>query len=106
MRKLDRLLILLFLLALGVPAFAQVTRNYTLRIQEADWDFGSPVGVQKVICYHQYVDATGVAVPVGTVGGAWEPFIPGPVIRANVGDTVRVRVGLGGGVSVSEAVGE
>lgn len=66
--------------------------EYLFRIQEADWDFGMGVGVQKVICYHQHVDATGVAVPESDPSGAWEPFIPGPEIRGMVDDEVRVTV--------------
>jgi len=66
--------------------------EYTFRIQPADWDFGTGVGLQKVLCYHQYVDASGVAVPEGDPSGAWEPFIPGPEVRGMVGDEVHVTV--------------
>ena len=78
-------------------------REYVFRIQAADWDFGDidvttgapgpqNVGIQKVVCYHQFVDAQGVAVPLTDPTGAWEPFIPGPEIRGNVGDEIHVTV--------------
>ena len=69
--------------------------DYTFRLQEAQWDFGGAVGIQYTMCFHQYVDADGYAIdPDSDTGGAgaWEPFIPGPVIRGKVGDIVRVRI--------------
>lgn len=67
--------------------------EYTIRIQEADWDFGGTVGERKVLCYHQFVDSDGVAVDhTDETAGTWEAFIPGPVIRGNVGDTIVVTV--------------
>ncbi len=69
------------------------TIDYIFRIQEADWDFGVDVGVQKVMCYHQFVDADGLpADHTDPAAGTWEPFIPGPEIRGVVGDTIRVTV--------------
>ena len=69
------------------------TIDYVFRIQESDWDFGPGVGLQKVMCYHQFVDADGLAAdPTDPAAGAWEPFIPGPEIRGAAGDTIRVRV--------------
>ena len=55
--------------------------TYVFRIQAADWDFGDTdvlpgttgnqtIGTRKVLCYHQFVNAQGVAVPEGTAGGS------------------------------------
>ena len=68
------------------------TLEYTFRLQAADWDFGAGVGIQRVMCHHQYIDATGIPIPVGSPGGSWEPFIPGPVIEGEVDDLVIVTV--------------
>jgi len=79
------------------------TIEYTFRIQKADWNFDrfdlddndvvDPIiGTRKVICYHQFVDDTGVAVALDDPNGDWQPFVPGPEIRGNVGDTIVVTV--------------
>lgn len=73
-------------------------KEYLFRIQAADWDFGGDVGTQKALCYHQFFDNTGNIVTTidadgePTVAGTWEPFLPGPEIRGNVGDEIHVRI--------------
>lgn len=67
-------------------------RTYVFRLQDNTWDFGGDIGVQNVVCFHQFVDADGVAVAEGTAGGSWQAFIPGPAIRGNKDDIVLVTI--------------
>ena len=65
---------------------------YIFRLQPALWDYGGDVGDQWSLPFHQYIDADGDVLTPGDPAGSWEPFIPGPTIRGNVGDIICVTI--------------
>ncbi|HZQ67925.1 MAG TPA: multicopper oxidase domain-containing protein [Terriglobales bacterium] len=108
------LILFVVLLAAILPASATQTRTYYIAADEVDWDFapshtdlihGEKYHLQddpaskgeldpnathyRKACFHEYTDATFKTAKPRTA--AWEHLgVLGPVIRAEVGDTIKV----------------
>jgi FtsP/CotA-like multicopper oxidase with cupredoxin domain len=87
----------LIVLALFIFLFSShnvlaAVKSYTFRLDTALWDYEGDIGEQWSLVYHQYIDVDGNVLTPGDPLGSWEPFLPGPTIRGDVGDIINVTI--------------
>ena len=82
----------LFILLFSSHNVLAAVKSYTFRLDTALWDYEGDIGEQWSLVYHQYIDADGNVLTPGDPSGSWEPFLPGPIIRGDVGDIVNVTI--------------